>query len=301
MRIVSLVPSATEIVAALGLADSLVGVTHSCDYPAVVAGLPRVTSTSIPKDATSLDIDRAVKESVRSGAPLYELDVALLERLAPDLVVTQGVCDVCAVGETQALACLSDLEPRFRVLSLHPHRFADVLDDVVRVGSAAGVADRARELVERYRRRIVRVRGDVSGRRPVSAVVLEWIAPPYSCGHWTPDAVQMAGGTELLAEGGDRSRELGWDEILEADPEAIVLACCGQDEARTLADLDGLERRQGFAELRAVRDGRVYVADGGALFSRPGPRLVDALELLAGTLHGVGPGLRSVFAEDRTG
>jgi iron complex transport system substrate-binding protein len=191
------------------------------------------------------------------------------------------------VGETQALACLSGLRTKPEVLSLHPHRFADVLDDVVRIGEAAGVERHARDVVEEYRRRIVRVRGSVSGMAPVSIVVLEWIDPPYSCGHWTPDVVTMAGGRELLAGPGDRSRELAWDEVREADPEVIVLACCGQDVPKALEDLTHLETQEGFAELRAVRTGRVYAADGGAHFSRPGPRLVEALELLAGTLHGV--------------
>jgi iron complex transport system substrate-binding protein len=286
VRIVSLIPSATEIIAALGLEDQLVGITHSCDYPPGVAHLPRVTSTRIPKDATSLDIDRAVKESVIGGTPLYDLDVDLLERLEPDLIVTQGVCDVCAVGETQAVACLSDMHARPDVLSLHPHRFADVMDDVVRVGRAAGAEGRALALVDVYTRRIEGVRARVNGGPPTPVVVLEWIEPPYSCGHWTPELVALAGGVELLAGPGDRSHELSWDEIRAADPEALVLACCGQDVVRTLEDLKFLESQAGFGELRAVKRRRVYVADGGALFSRPGPRLVDALELLSATLHG---------------
>lgn len=289
MKIVSLIPSATEIVAALGLADRLVGVTHSCDWPPGVMHLPRVTSTAIPKDATSAEIDRQVKASLSDGAPLYELDVDLLERLRPDLVLTQGVCDVCAVGETQALACLGGLSTRPEILSLHPHRFADVLADVRRVGAACGATDAADALLDEHRTRVERVRRRVLARPatpPTSVVVLEWIDPPYSCGHWTPDVVAMAGGREVLARPGDRSRRLDWAEIRAADPEVLVLACCGQDEARTLLDLEHLEAQPGFWELRAVRHGRIYVADGGALFSRPGPRLVDALELLAATLRG---------------
>lgn len=284
MRIVSLIPSATEIIAALGLADRLVGITHSCDWPPSVTHLPRVTSTAIPKNATSADIDRQVKASVANGAPLYELDVEQLERLGPDLIVTQGVCDVCAVGEDQTLACLTDLTARPEILSLHPHRFEDVLEDMRRVGRAAGVDQRARVLLAEYRDRVGRVRARASASPRPTVVVLEWIDPPYSCGHWTPDVVSLAGGVELLARPGARSRELRWEEVRVADPDVLVLACCGQDEARTLQDLDHLEARPGFAELRAVREGRVYVADGGALFSRPGPRLVDALELLATTL-----------------
>lgn len=299
MRIVSLIPSATEIAAALGLTDRLVGITHSCDHPPDVTHLPRVTSTTIPKGAASGEIDRAVKESVAKGSPLYELDVELLDRLAPDLIVTQGVCDVCAVGETQTVACLSGLGTRPEILSLHPHRFDDVLDDVVRVGRAVGVEDRARELVAGYRDRLEAVRRRLAGRLPVSTVVLEWIDPLFSCGHWTPEVVAAAGGRELLAGPGDRSRELRWEEVVVADPDVIVLACCGQDVERAIHDLAHLEALPGFSHLTAVGSGRVYAADGGAYFSRPGPRLVDAVEMLAATLHGgeAGQGLVPVLGE----
>ena len=285
MKIVSLIPSATEMVAALGLEHTLVGITHSCDFPSSVEHLPRVTSTAIPKDAKSREIDRAVKESVTTGTPLYELDVELLERLRPDLIITQEVCDVCAVGKTQALTCLPELKNRPAMISLHPHRFDDVMSDFVRLGQAAGVEASARELVDEYMTCVQRVRRRVEGERPVSVVVLEWIDPLFSSGHWTPDLVTMAGGRELLAAPGDRSRELTWNEILMADPEVLVLACCGQDVPRTLEDLAHLEARPGFGDLRAAKDGRIYVADGGAHFSRPGPRLVESLQMLAETLH----------------
>lgn len=290
VRIVSLIPSATEMVAALGLRDELVGVTHSCDFPPGVDALPHVTSTSIPSGASSREIDRAVKDSVTNGSPLYELDVDLLQRLAPDLVITQGVCDVCAVGESQALACMPGLSMAPTVVSLHPHRLDDVLADMVRLGRAAGVEDRARTLVAEHRARIEAVRARVRDRRRVAVVALEWIDPLFSAGHWTPDIVEIAGGRELLAGAGERSRELAWDEVREADPEVLVLACCGQDMARTLEDLDHLRALPGYADLRAVRAGCVYVADGGAHFSRPGPRLVESLELLAETLHPSGSG-----------
>jgi len=290
VRIVSLIPSATEIIAALGLTEQLVGITHSCDWPPEVTDLPRVTSTSIAKDASSGEIDRAVKESVGTGAPLYELDVTMLEELTPDLVVTQGVCDVCAVGESQAVGCLSGLPGEPEILSLHPHRFSDVLGDVSRVGRAAGIDERAREVVEHLEARVRSVADQARGRSPTPMVVLEWIDPLFTCGHWTPDVVEMAGGRELLAAPGDRSREFAWEELVSADPEVIVLACCGQDVDRAVADLATLEALPGFHELRAVRDGKVYAADGGAYFSRPGPRLVDALEMLAAALAGRGDG-----------
>ena len=285
MRIVSLIPSATEIIAALGLTDQLVGITHSCDHPLEVTDLPRVTSTSIPRDATSREIDRAVKASVTGGEPLYEVDVELIEHLNPDLIVTQGVCDVCAVGESQASRCLADLAYAPEILSLHPHLFGDVLDDVLRVGERTGVEAHARALVHECQERVEAARGRSRGRPTTTVVVLEWIDPLFSCGHWTPEVVALAGGEELLAPPGSRSREVSWEELRTADPEVMVLACCGQDVERTLSDLAHLQAQPGFAALRAVRSGRVYAADGGAYFSRPGPRLVDAVEMLAATLH----------------
>ncbi len=285
MNIVSLLPSATEIVAALGLTENLVGVTHSCDFPESVKDLPRVTSTVIPKEATSRQIDQAVKDSRAQGAPLYEIDIDLLESLAPDLLITQGVCDVCAVCEMQALATLPDMALEPRVLNLTPHRLQDVLNDVVLVGRAAGIEERAWKLVEESRQRIEKVERRVAGLEPASVVVLEWIDPPFSAGHWTPDVVELAGGFEPLAKAGARSRQLQWEEVLQADPEVLVLACCGQGIDRAMHDWDYLRRQPGFEGIRAVASGSVFVADGAAHFSRPSLRLIDALELLAESVH----------------
>jgi iron complex transport system substrate-binding protein len=285
MNIVSLLPSATEIVASLGLIENLVGVTHSCDFPESVSGLPRVTSTVIPKEATSRQIDRAVKDSRAQGAPLYVIDLDLLESLDPDLLITQGVCDVCAVCEMQALATLPELAREPVVVNLTPHRLQDVLDDVILIGRAAGVEERAWKLVEESRQRIGRVRSRVEGLEPVSVVVLEWIDPLFSAGHWTPDVVELAGGYEPIAMAGARSRQLRWDEILHANPEVLVLACCGQDIQRAMQDWGYLRGLPGFEELRAVLSGSVFVADGAAHFSRPSLRLIDSLELLAESLH----------------
>ena len=297
MRIVSLTPSATEIVAALGLADRLVGVSHVCDHPPMVADLPRVTGTSVAADASSRAIDRQVKEVAGAGGSLYRLDGALLAELQPDLVLTQGVCDVCAVGEAQAVAGLDALDPAPEIVSLHPHRLDDVLDDIRRVGRAAGAEADAEALAGRAADRIAAVEARVAGRPPVGVVVLEWVDPLFSADHWTPDVVAAAGGRELLAEPGARSRELAWSEVRAAGPEVLVVACCGQDVPRSLEDMDRLRERPGYDELRAVRDGRVYIGDGGAHFSRPGPRLIDSIELLAETLHPTGSGTGLVPAD----
>ena len=294
MRIVSLLPSATEIVAALGLQDSLVGITHSCDYPPRLRACC-VTSTVIPNGADSREIDRIVKEHARHGRPLYHLDVRRIEELDPELVLTQAVCDVCAVSESQASSAVGGLSIEPEIVSLHPHRFADVLADILSVGRAAGVPDRAADLVARSRRRIERVQTRVAGLERVRTVVLEWLEPLFSAGHWTPDIVAMAGGENLLSRPGDRSRELTWGEVRTADPDFLVLACCGLDEDRTMADVGYLLSQPGFQHMKAARAGRVFVADGGAHFSRPGPRLIDSLELLAETLHPSGkPGARGL-------
>ena len=288
MNIVSLLPSATEIIADLGLGDHLVGITHSCDYPPEISGLPRVTSTEIPKEASSREIDDAVRDAVRSERPLYEIDVELLERLQPDVLITQGVCDVCAVCESQALATLPALSRQPTVVNLTPHRLDDVLQDVSRIGAAVGQTRRADEVVATCRARIAAVRRRVGSFAPRSVVVLEWVDPLFSSGHWTPEVVSLAGGRELLSEPGARSRELRWEEIVGADPEVLLVAGCGLDEQRNLDDLGTLRGLPGFDRLRCSQNGDVYVTDGGAYFNRPSLRLIDALEMLAATLHPAG-------------
>ena len=286
MRIVSLLPSATEIVCSLGLSDQLVGVTHECDYPAFVADLPRVTRTLIPHDASSREIDVLVRERLKTQRALYSLDMPTLERLAPDLIVTQALCDVCAVAEAEVTAAACSLPGRPRVINLEPMSLGDVFDTLLAVGRAAGVPDRAASVVEGLRRRVERValRSALAASRP-RVVLLEWLDPPFSCGHWSPELVELAGGDEAIGRAGSPSRTLGWREVLDARPDVVFIACCGFSLERTLSDLPGLDSRPGWADLPAVRSGRVFVTDGNAYFSRPGPRLVDSLEIMAHALH----------------
>jgi iron complex transport system substrate-binding protein len=286
MRIVSLLPSATEIVCELGLGDSLVGVTHECDHPSFVAGLPKVTRTLIPHDATSREIDALVRERLQTQKALYTLDLPTLERLRPDLIVTQALCDVCAVAEAEVTAAACTLPGRPRVVNLEPMSIQDVLDTLPAVARAAGVPGRAGPVVQNLRRRIdvVAARSEGVANRP-RVVVLEWLDPPFSCGHWAPELVRLAGGDEVIARPGLPSRTLWWKEVVAAQPDVLFVACCGFSLERTQADLPGLAARPGWADLPAVRAGRVYVTDGNAYFSRPGPRLVDSLELLAHALH----------------
>lgn len=286
MRIVSLLPSATEIICELGLTDRLVGVTHECDFPAAVRGLPRVTRTLIPTDATSGEIDALVRERMKTRRALYTLDMPTLEALAPDLIVTQALCDVCAVAEEEVSAAACVLPGRPQVLNLEPTRLRDVFDDMLRVGQAAGTPTQAQAKVTQLQARVDAVAQRVRSVRPRSRVVLlEWIDPPFSCGHWSPELVDLAGGVELLGRAGQRSRTVRWDEVVDADPDVMLIACCGYDAARTRADLPILAAYPGFDRLRCVQSGRVFVTDGNAYFSRPGPRLVDSLEILAHALH----------------
>ncbi|OWK41263.1 cobalamin-binding protein [Fimbriiglobus ruber] len=286
MRIVSLLPSATEIVCALGLGDQLVGVTHECDYPDFVRKLPTVTRTLIPHDATSLEIDALVRERLKSQRALYTLDLPVLERLRPDLIVTQALCDVCAVAEAEVTAAACSLPGRPRVVNLEPTTLADVYDTLRLVGEAAGVNDQAAEVVARLKARTAAVASRTAGlgHRP-RVVLLEWIAPLFGCGHWSPELVELAGGVECVGRPGQPSRTTRWEEIATAEPEVLFIACCGFSVERTLQDVPPLHQYPGWANLPCVRDGRVYVVDGSAYFSRPEPRLVDSLEILAHTLH----------------
>lgn len=286
MRIVSLLPSATEIVCALGLEDQLVGVTHECDFPPSVQQLPKVTRTLIPANASSREIDRLVRQRLETSRALYELDLARLEPLRPDLIVTQALCDVCAVAEDEVRAAACILPSRPRVINLEPKTLEQVFASIRQVGQAAGVEQKAEELVAALTSRVraVAVRSAAIRERPRVAF-LEWLDPPFSCGHWNPELVRLAGGVEGLGREGYPSRTLSWEEVLAWRPEVVFIACCGFDVARAMEDLPLFGAVPGWENLPAVSQRRVYVSDGSHYFSRPGPRLVDSLEILAHALH----------------
>lgn len=286
MRIVSLLPSATEIVCELGMGDQLLGVTHECDHPPFVKALPKVTKTLIPHDAPSGEIDALVREKLKGARALYSLDLETLERLRPELIVTQALCDVCAVAEEEVTSAACSLPGAPRVVNLEPMRLSEVFDCLRLVGDAAGVPERAAETVARLEARVAAVERRTRGiaARPRVAL-LEWIDPPFGCGHWSPEIVRLAGGVEVVGREGEPSRTTPWSEFMAAAPDVLVVACCGFDKERTRQDLPRLAFYPGFPELPAVRAGRVFLLDGNAYFSRPGPRLVDSLEILAHALH----------------
>jgi iron complex transport system substrate-binding protein len=286
LRIVSLLPSATEIIATLGLDDQLVGVTHECDWPTSVLRLPKVTKTLIPTDATSAEIDRLVRDRLGAQSALYTLDVGMLARLKPDLIVTQALCDVCAVAEEEVrnAACqLPNLPP---VVNLEPETLGEVLACITQVADAVGEPRRAESVIAALQARVdaVAARSARVAHRPRVAL-LEWLDPPFSTGHWNPELVRLAGGEDGLGREGAKSRTLRWDEVIAYQPEVVLISCCGFTTERAMQDVPLLDKVPGWMDVPAVRAGRVYVTDGAAYFSRPGPRLVDSLELLAHVIH----------------
>jgi iron complex transport system substrate-binding protein len=288
IRTVSMLPAATEIVGALGLMDQLVGVSHECDFPEEANRRPRVTHCEIyGKGLPSAEIDGWVSDRLRAGESLYVLNEDLLRELAPDLILSQRLCDVCAPAYGSVAALAGALPTRPRVLNLEPTSVADVLGNVRDAAAAMGHPDRANEVCAGLERRIVAVADRVAGLPRPTVFVMEWADPIFNAGHWTPELVRLAGGEPMLATEGAASVRVAWDELRAADPDVLVIACCGHVVERTRQDLPALEARPGWHELRAVRNRRVYLADGSAYFSRPGPRLVDTLEILAGILHPV--------------
>jgi iron complex transport system substrate-binding protein len=279
MRIASLVPSSTEMAFALGLGESVVAVTHECDYPPEAADRPHLTRSVIPEGLTSAEIDRAVRERTEAGLALYELDEPLLAELEPDLIVTQAVCEVCAVSFDDVRAAAARLPSRPKVISLDPMRLEDVLADIPRLAAAAGAGAAGDDLWSDARRRIDAVEAAVAGEPRPSVAALEWLDPLFVGGHWVPRMVELAGGRDVLGVAGARSRTMEWEELEGAQPDVVVSMPCGYgiDEAarETLLKQD---------ELRRL-DARVVAVDASSFFSRPGPRLVDGIELLAHLLH----------------
>ena len=286
VRIASLLPSATEIVCSLGLEDALVAVSHSCDFAGRIESLPRVTRTRVPHRAPSGEIDAVVRDCLQRGESLYQLDEALLESLRPDLIVTQALCEVCAVGPAEVGRAVPALSSHPRVITLEPRTLEEVFGAIEVVGEAVGRSGEAELLVRDLRRRVdaVRTRSAALARRPRVAF-LEWADPPICGGHWNPELVELAGGRDGLGRRGEPSRVVSWEGVLDWRPEVMVLACCGFDEARGQREMELLRLRPGFGRLPCTRDGRTYVMDGVRLFSRPGPSLVESLERLAAILH----------------
>lgn len=282
MRIVSLLPSLTELVWALGRGHDLVGVTHECDFPAGVEKLPHLTRSRIPGAASSAAIDAMV---AGQGGSLYELDSELLERLEPNVILTQAQCDVCAVNEKTVRQCASQLPGNPHVESVNPTSLAEVHAMFWRVGELVGNADAAGGIVGAFYDTVAEITRSRRGRPRRRVVLLEWLDPPFSSGHWNPELVDLAGGDEMIAGPGERSRRISWDELGAADPDVIIVSPCGFTLERSAAELSTLLERDEWAGLRAVKRGQVVLVDGSAYFSRPGPRLEQSLRIAAAAIN----------------
>jgi iron complex transport system substrate-binding protein len=285
-RIVSLIASATEIVCALGARERLVGRSHECDFPADVMALPALTAPKFKVEGTSAEIDARVREIVRDGLSVYRVDGEALKALAPDIIVTQDHCEVCAVSlaDVEAATCTWTGRP-VEIVSLRPDSMADVYADIGRVAGALGATDAGDALVAQMQARLSPVRQQVAGRAKPRVAFIEWVEPLMAGGNWMPELIEIAGGHNLFGQAGKHSDWMQWPELVAADPDAIVVAPCGYSLARCLEELPLLQAKPGWVEISAVRQGRVYFADGNAYFNRPGPRLADSAEILVEMLH----------------
>ena len=286
-RIISLLPSATEIVAALGFVQHLVGRSHECDFPPGVEKLAVCSSSKVPARGSSFEIDERVKAIVAEGLSVYRVDVERLRELQPNLILTQTQCEVCAVTPRdleEALCTWVGTEPA--ILSLEPNNLDDVWNDIRRGGDALGVSQRANELIASLTQRLAEIRERTSAiKTRLRVAAIEWLGPLMAGGNWMPELIEIAGGRSLFAQSGEHSTWLDWPALVEADPEVILLLPCGFTIPQTIADLDLLTQNPAWSKLRAARSVEVYLIDGHHFFNRPGPRLVESAEIVAEILH----------------
>jgi iron complex transport system substrate-binding protein len=300
VRIVSLLPSATEMICEIGLGDHLRGVSHECDYPPFVRSLPKVTQSALPPDASSQEIDSIISEKHSGTLALYRLDDDTIRSVEPEFIVTQSLCNVCAVAEQDVLSATKDLKRQPQIISMSPTSLTGIFESLIELGGRLGRRSESEAVVKGLKARVAAIeeQSRTIEHRP-SVVMLEWILPPFSAGHWNPELVHLAGGLEKLGKREAKSARIEWTEVVTADPEVLVVACCGYDVERSIADMKILRTYPDFQKLRCAKEGRIYIADGSAYFNRPGPRLVDSLELLAQaiapTVHRLPNGLKPLL------
>ena len=272
--------------AGLGLTDDLVAISHECDYPPEIRTKPVVIQSAvIPEETSSAGIDRQVRAMLNGQGALYRINEVLLRQLNPTLIITQDLCDVCAVSPAEVHRALAGIANTPRILSLNPSSLEDVFRDIEMIGAATGRREAANRWISELRARVEKVRVSVAGAAPRRIVCLEWLEPLYSAGHWVPELVALAGGEDVLGRAGAKSAEIAWEQVRGASPHILILMPCGFRIARTLREIDQLTSRPGWKDVPAVRNGDVYVVEGAAYFNRPGPRLVNGLELLAQLFH----------------
>ncbi|MFL5483493.1 MAG: cobalamin-binding protein [Gemmatimonadaceae bacterium] len=277
VRVVSFLPAATEIAYALGAGDCLVGRSHECDYPPQVKELPVVSRPSLAIDQLAQsEIDAAVSEKLASGQSLYLVDEQLLRKLRPDFVFTQDLCQVCAPSGNELTRALAEMSPRPTMIWLTPRNLSEIEENILSIGDATGTIETATELIERNRRRIARVEDAVSGARPRRVVFLEWVDPFFCAGHWVPEMITAAGGVDPIGQAGGDSHRMTWDDVIDAEPEMIIVAPCGYGLADSMKIASNLRNRTSAS---------VYAVDANAYFARPGPRVAEGIELLAHIFH----------------
>jgi iron complex transport system substrate-binding protein len=284
MQICSFLPSATEILYALGLGDSVAGVTFECDFPPEATRKAVVVNTNLDDHLTSAEIDHNVNQYSSHGESLYRVDIPKLEAIKPDLIVTQELCDVCAISTSYVAKAVHQLSSKPQVLSLTPHTLEDVLKDVLRVGEATGRDTEARELVSSLRERISNI-GQMTKPQKPTVVCLEWLSPPFNGGHWIPEMIALAGGLDPLGRLGKDSYRMEWDQVLRVDPDVVLVMPCGHNLQRSVEEYHATQFPEGWKRVKAVRNTRVYAVNASAYFSRPGPRLVTGLEIMHSLLQ----------------
>ncbi len=285
--IVSLLPSCTEIVCALGLEKHLVGRSHECDYPPGVQDLPICTAPKFDSNGTSQQIDENVSELVKKGLSVYLVDIDLLQKLNPQFILTQSQCEVCAVSYKEvetAVAKLIDAEPA--IIDLRPNWLSDIFNDIIRVSEVLGVYQKGKDRLEQYLNRLDRIKEKICDldHKPI-VVAIEWLEPLMLAGNWVPEIVEMAGGVNAIGKAGKHSHYHQWHEIFDVDPDVITIMPCGFGIQRTLLEMELLTKTPGWGDLKAVREKRVYITDGNHYFNRPGPRIIDSVEIMAEILH----------------
>ena len=287
MRICSFLPSTTEIICSLGLADNLVGITHECDYPPEINSTSRVILSNIEhKNLSSKEIDEVVKKNNKEGKSTYLVDIERLKEANPDIIFTQGLCEVCAVSGNTVVDSVEELNNKPEIISLEPNTVADVLSTIIKIGEVTNSKNAAYKIVNDLTARIDKIKNSLSKERDFPRVFcLEWLEPAFVAGHWVPEMVEIAGGTNGLCEKGNPSMEVEWEEILNFYPNYIFVMPCGFNIERTLNEIDTVTYRSEWHQLPASVKGQVYIVDANSYFSRPSPRIVDGIEILAKTIH----------------